>query len=41
MEDVSDKNLKYVCEILLCHDKTRYRSWTTVERILDTFENIP
>ncbi len=39
METVSDNNLKFVYEnIAISFDKTRYRSWTTVERILDTFE---
>ena len=40
MEDVNDNNLKNVYEnIATAFDKTRYRSWSTVERILDTFEN--
>lgn len=39
MEDVNDNNLKNVYEnIAPAFDKTRYRSWSTVERILDTFE---
>ena len=39
MEDVNDNNLKNVYEnIATAFDKTRYRSWSTVERILDTFE---
>jgi tRNA (uracil-5-)-methyltransferase TRM9 len=39
MEDVNDNNLKNVYEnIATAFDKTRYRSWSTVERILDTFK---
>jgi SAM-dependent methyltransferase len=37
--DINDNNLKNVYEnIAPAFDKTRYRSWSTVERILDTFE---
>lgn len=38
MEQINDNNLQQVYEnIASAFDKTRYRSWTTVERILDTF----
>tara|TARA_Y100000591_G_scaffold21075_2_gene15609 strand:- start:7008 stop:7637 length:630 start_codon:yes stop_codon:yes gene_type:complete len=40
MEKINDSNLKNVYEnIATAFDKTRYRSWSTVERIIDTFKN--
>lgn len=38
--DINDENLNNVYEnIASDFDKTRYRAWSTVERILETFEN--
>lgn len=39
MNKINDNNVKNVYEnIAISFDKTRYRSWSTVERILDTFK---
>ena len=40
MQEINDSNLNSVYEnIASDFDKTRYRAWTTVERILDSFDS--